>query len=794
MVKILPINRLKFIETNQIKSNPIKSSAVSQPISAVTCVGSAVLAGVSTFLKDFNKTVDEDNYFQLKMNPETDKHFEPDVFQKAAAMNLYLGNDVLVTAPTGTGKTAIAEYIITKNLKENKRTFYTTPLKALSNQKFREFLDIYGSDNVGILTGDTKVNIDAPVVVMTTEVYRNMVVSQYFNLENPNKNILENNLGTVVFDELQNLGDVDRGGIWELSIMLTPKDVQMLSLSATIGNNKEINDWMALTRGRKGVYVTPAEGYLPDKTKEKQTVLIDVPSKNRHVPLTFDIMSAPAEIKIPKGRSKKEQIKAKRDGAVKAGTIYAKPSQEIYKDITRKLNKDEKLPALYFIYNKKECRRLLGYLASEAEMLTTKEERTEIEKTIKQYKKQGIYLGKSLKTDALMKGYAVHNAGLLPSQKQLIEELFQRKLLKVVLATDTLSAGINMPAKTVVISSPRKPASTSDGGPDHRRNQTPNEFHQTSGRAGRRGIDTEGLCMVISCNQPQTRIYQQLISQPSNPLVSNIDIDYSFIANYTSEYLDTELLKDLLSKSLYTYNSNHSFSKDKLNELMNRYCVRRDILYKYGYIDNNGRLTTKGELIKDLNGYEQIPIINMVYNKDFARLDAVQLAGIIGGLANIEYSTGINEGVNNGVNSGVNVGANSVDLDFIQIAGKSFYEVKDYEKRSASLYPEREMGVNGNIIEHVYKWAELNSHHGDSRDNWENLYEGDLKCSIKDEGSLFREISTAIDLMKQLSTVAKKGEAISETKEDKAYYSYLAEKLQEGIFLLQREPVIEDAV
>lgn len=788
MVKIIPVSSTGFNNLKKTaKGNQPVNHAISQAVSNTIGVCAAA-AGISTFLRDFNITSDEENYFQLKLNSKTGKHFEPDVFQRAAAMNLYLGNDVLVTAPTGTGKTAIAEYIITKNLKENKRTFYTTPLKALSNEKFRDFSNIYGEENVGLLTGDTKINTDAPIIIMTTEVYRNMAASGYFSLENPNKKLLDNNLGTVIFDELQYLGDVDRGGVWEQSIMFTPKNVQILSLSATIGNNGEINNWIASTKGRKGISVTPEANYLPNQSVQRETVLIDVPSKNRHVPLTFDIASAAAEIKIPRGRSKKEQIRAKQEGAATINTIYAKPDYLAYKDITRNLNKTGKLPAIYFIFSKKECRKLLGYLSTDGEGLTTKEERVEIEKIIKQYKNEGIYLGRSLNIDALMKGYAIHNAGLLPSQKKLIEELFQKKLIKVVLATETLSAGINMPAKTTLISSPRKPASTSDGGSDHKRNLSSNEFHQMAGRAGRRGIDTEGFCMPVSCNLAQMCLYQQLINNSSNPLESNLDVDYSFIANYTSEYFNEEVLEKTLARAFYTHNPDGSLNVNKLNELMERYRVRRDILSSENYIDEKGKLTTKGELIKSLNGYEQIPIINIIDNKELRNLDAMQIAGIIGGLANIEYST---KGEFPEKPFGVGV---SVDMDFINASLKSYYEVKDYQKLSYALYPDREITVNGSTIEHVYRWAELNRHHGSSRDNWENLYEGDLRPTIKDEGTLFKEIASAIDLMKQLCTVAEKGEEYSVKKEDKEYYRDLADKLREGISLLQREPVVEDSV
>ena len=247
---------------------------------------------------DFDRTV-EANYFKLP------KGAKPDVFQLAAAQNILLDNDVLVTAPTGTGKTAIAHYAIGKNLRDGKKTFYTTPLKALSNEKYRDFQRIYGEDNVGILTGDVKINGEAPIVVMTTEVYRNMLFGEHFG----KRNDLLDNLKTVIFDELHYLGDVDRGGIWEQSIFLSRPETQLLSLSATIGNNKDIVGWMSkikeeekpeiVSGSNKELAKYRANEYLPI-----HTVLIDVPSSNRHVPLEFENINV-EDLTKPQAKNKK---------------------------------------------------------------------------------------------------------------------------------------------------------------------------------------------------------------------------------------------------------------------------------------------------------------------------------------------------------------------------------------------------------------------------------------------------------------------------------------------------------
>src|SRR5574344_1208206 len=407
---MLKIENVKFTtQPKLVKSKEKNDLAVSNPTVLnkpdLKNIGlhSYNMTGIS-FKGDYYKTLSE-NYFKL---PETAK---PDMFQKAAASKLYLGEDVLVTAPTGTGKTAIAYYVISKNLQEGKKTFYTTPLKALSNEKYRSFQKTYGKENVGLLTGDTKINAQAPIVVMTTEVYRNMVMADKFK----NKNEMLNNLKTVVFDELHYLGDVDRGGIWEQSIILSDKDTQLLSLSATIGNKENITNWMALVKGKK-------------------TELVDVPSERRHVPLYFSHVRTEAKQEKKSGKRGK--------GTSSLGGRTPQISQKSYVQTVNRLSKKDQLPAIIFVFSKKESNKILNTFEDFGSQLSTKEEMKEISEIIKRYEKEGKYLGESLKKDALMKGYAIHNSGLLPTQKELVEELFQKKLVKVVLATETLSAGM----------------------------------------------------------------------------------------------------------------------------------------------------------------------------------------------------------------------------------------------------------------------------------------------------------------------------------------------------------------
>jgi superfamily II RNA helicase len=772
------INNLKPIKSNNIKS--FTTSVINKPSNKLVNIASVgtIVGMVSTFLQDYKSTVEDKNYFQLKTNEETQKPYKPDVFQNAAGMNLYLGNDVLVTAPTGTGKTAIAEYVISKNLNDGKRTFYTTPLKALSNEKFLDFSRIYGEENVGLITGDTKVNKDAPIIVMTTEVYRNMAATDKFDFDkNDEKKGIPNNVKTVIFDELQYLGDVDRGGIWEQSIMFTPKDIQILSLSATIANNEEINNWIAFTKGRNGISVTPDSQYIPTNKKTKETVLINVPPQNRHVPLNFNIEHTAPEVRTLKNGTKAEKLKAKKESSRRAQSLQAIPRREAYKSLTAKLNQEGKLPAIYFVFNKKESKKLLKYLSTESELLTTEKEQKEIQNIIDNYEREGIYLGESLDVDAIKKGYALHNSGLLPTQKRLVEELFQKKLIKVVIATETLSAGINMPAKTTVISAPRKPSSTSDNMNDGKRALSPNEFHQMAGRAGRRGIDTQGFCYPLSCNNAQTNFYNELINSPSNNLNSNLSLDFSFIANYLNEFRNEEEIEYILSKSLYAYKN-----KEKINDILEQFKEKTEILKQEGFVNFDNKLTTKGELLTLINGYEQIPIINLVTNYSLANLNEMQIAGLIGGMANL------NAQMKNDIPDKPLMFDKISDKEFELIAKQIDSNLKEYELEIQKISPEHKFSINTSTMEHLYKWAELNkTKPKNGVENWKELCIGEMKSSIKDEGSVFKEITMTADLIKQLINISELGGKLTGEK----YYAELGEKLQRTLDLIQHEPISE---
>ena len=265
------------------------------------------------------------------------------------------------------------------------------------------------------------------------------------------------------------------------------------------------------------------------------------------------------------------------------------------------------------------------------------------------------------------------------------------------------------------------------------------------------------------------------MESPSNRLDSNLNLDYSFIANYLGEFRDEEELKHvLLDKSLYTYNQ-----PEKEEELLNQFRVKKELLISEGFLDEDYKLTTKGQLLKLINGYEQIPVINLVTDRIFEGLSPRQIAGIIGGLANIEYSTK-GEFPQKPFEM-----KNMSDGIFTRTAQRVLEELKSYETKSSTLHPEQQLDLSPRAMQHLYHWARANETNDNGRVNWKNLYSGELRFSIKDEGSMFKEITMTADLIKQLIEIAQTGEKLT----GDSYYAELGDNLREALRLIQREPI-----
>ena len=448
--------------------------------------------------------------------------FELDDFQKEAVKCIDESKSVVVCAPTGAGKTCIAEHAIHKALEENTRLFYTTPLKALSNQKFYDFGRKYGEGNVGLLTGDTSINREAPIVVMTTEVFRNMLYNTNFGKVKDNLKDVK----YVVLDEVHYMNDEQRGTVWEESIIYCPPSVQIIALSATVANSKQLCDWInTVHSGTEHVYTdfrpVPLRYYYFDSSKPTEIL-----------PLL-----------TPEGRLNK---KIKPEKKMSFHSRQAK-RQNTVKDVINVLHKKEMLPAIFFTFSRKKCDENMEKCSNLN--LITNEEAKLIRDEINEFLKDHTYLENNKNLEYLYNGIASHHAGLLPAWKLLVERLFQKGLIKVVFATETLAAGINMPARTTVISAISK---RTDSG---HRMLTANEFLQMSGRAGRRGMDKIGYVVIMGTQFQSPDEVASLVKSSSNPLESRFSPSYSMVLNLLQN-LELDQAKELILKSFGYYSSN----------------------------------------------------------------------------------------------------------------------------------------------------------------------------------------------------------------------------------------------
>lgn len=448
--------------------------------------------------------------------------FELDDFQKEAVSAIDDGKSIVVCAPTGAGKTCIAEHAIQRTLQEDTRLFYTTPLKALSNQKFYDFGRKYGEGNVGLLTGDTSINREAPIVVMTTEVFRNMLYNTNFG------KVKDNLRGVkyVVLDEVHYMNDEQRGTVWEESIIYCPSSVQIIALSATIANSKQLCDWINTVHSKTELIYTdfrpvPLRHYYFDSSKPKEILPLLTPDGKLN----------------------------RRIRPEKKSNYYGKQAKKIntVKDVVSVLHEKEMLPAIYFTFSRKKCDENMEKCAQIN--LITDEEAKQIRKEIAEFLKEHSYLENNKNLEYLYNGVASHHAGLLPAWKLLVEQLFQKGLIKVVFATETLAAGINMPARTTVISAISK---RTDSG---HRMLTANEFLQMSGRAGRRGMDKIGYVVIIGTQFQSPDEVAELVKSHSNPLESQFSPSYSMVLNLLQN-LELEQAKELILKS-FGYFSSH---------------------------------------------------------------------------------------------------------------------------------------------------------------------------------------------------------------------------------------------
>lgn len=448
--------------------------------------------------------------------------FELDDFQKEACEHINTGKSVVVCAPTGAGKTVIAEHAIHKAIENNHRVFYTTPLKALSNQKYNDFATKYGINNVGLLTGDTSINRDAQIVVMTTEVFRNMLYGTNFGSVTENMK----NVKYVILDEVHYMNDEQRGTVWEESIIYCPTNIQIVALSATVANAADLTDWI--------------------NTVHSRTELVN--TDFRPVPLRFYYFDSSQPTAVLPLLTPSGQLNSKIRPEKRQFHRRGKPQQRsVVKDVIRALHTKDMLPAIYFTFSRKKCDEQMEKCASL--VLVTPDEQKRIKEIVDEYLAENPYLSKNKHIEYILNGVASHHAGLLPGWKVLIEKLFQEGLIKVVFATETLAAGINMPARSTVISSISK---RTDNG---HRTLTASEFLQMSGRAGRRGMDEVGYVTVVGTSFQSPEEVAELVLSDANPLESRFAPRYSMVLNLLQRFSLDES-KELILKSFGYFSSN----------------------------------------------------------------------------------------------------------------------------------------------------------------------------------------------------------------------------------------------
>ncbi len=450
--------------------------------------------------------------------------FPLDDFQVEGCKALEDGKGVLVAAPTGAGKTIVGEFAAFLAIQQGKKCFYTAPIKALSNQKYQDLKEMYGENRVGLLTGDTSINSEAPLVVMTTEVLRNMIYSKSHTLKD---------LGFVVMDEVHYLADKFRGAVWEEILIHLPETCQVASLSATVSNAEEFGDWLNEVRGSTEVIVSeirPVPLYQHVLFGNQLLDLFLATGKINPEIIRLEKDSY-RQVKIKYGASNKTNQRNWRENDRDSPKIR----QLDRADVIEKLAREGLLPAITFIFSRNACQAAVHQCLAAGIRLTNAEERSQIREIVFRATKNIpeedlMVLGFHEWLEALERGIAAHHAGLLPSFKETVEELFQLGLVKCVFATETLALGINMPARTVVLEKLSK-----WNGESHV-SISPGEFTQLTGRAGRRGIDIEGNAVILWNKDVDSSSVAGLASTRTYPLKSSFKPTYNMTINLISQF------------------------------------------------------------------------------------------------------------------------------------------------------------------------------------------------------------------------------------------------------------------
>ncbi len=499
-----------------------------------------------------------------------------DPFQQQAIEHILDGRSVIVAAPTGAGKTAIAEFVMAHCLEQGKGVIYTAPIKALSNQKFRDFQERF-PDRVGILTGDVSLNADAPLLIMTTEIFHNQILEEQTDFQR---------YAWIIFDEIHYLDDSERGTVWEESLIFLPAHMKLLALSATIPNGDDLVAWL------RSIHHFPLE--LVCET-------------HRPVPLHFFFQC--------QGRilDNLEQVKRLGFGRSRYGRKQPVTPNRVSALINH-LAQTQRLPCLYFAFSRKRCGLLAG-MVQHLNFLNT-EERLRIGEMYRQLCRQ-FDLENEGSAEALRplveRGIAYHHAGLRPTLKEVVERLFTSGLIKVIFTTETFALGINMPARTVAFDELRKTYGRFYSALRTR------DFYQMAGRAGRRGIDSEGFVYLrLNPHDVTWSELQRILTSSFEPVQSQFKPSYATLLNLYEKYGDR--LYDIYPMSLHYSQQQKQGQHRALEQMRNRI----GLLKRLGFINKLG-LTAKGQFAKGIFGYE-LPIAELYDKCLLDHLSAKELA------------------------------------------------------------------------------------------------------------------------------------------------------------------------
>jgi superfamily II RNA helicase len=635
------------------------------------------------------------------------KQFVLDDFQVKSIESLEKNHSVVVSAATGTGKTLIADYVINKYIKTGSKIIYTAPIKALSNQKYREFKEEYG-DKIGLITGDIVINQTAQVLIMTTEIYRNMLVTQ---------DEMINEISYVIFDEIHYINDFERGTVWEESIIFSPENIRFLCLSATIPNAQEFADWIISIKNHNVDVVTYSKRAVPltHSLYHPQTGFVSIDEfekivKNGRYKDVFGNLSFDNGSKFKKGKFNKP----------KQNKLISKSHIDLVKELKNK----KEVPCIFFVFSRRACEEKAKELkqALKENDFTTPEEKSEIIKCIRDNLDMQYAQLETVKLfrDVLPHGIAFHHAGLLPCLKFIVETLFNKGLIKTLYATETFAVGINMPAKTVCFSSLEK-----YDGYSFRYMKT-KEYFQMAGRAGRRGIDKFGKSIALidnHYNDPNKVV--KLMSKDVESIKSQYKLSYNTILNLLNNYDESTI--EVILKSSFDY-----FLRKKQNKnirIMASFQNSVKRLQKMGFVDNDKKITEKGEFARYI--YQHEILITELFDSEI--MDGLTESEIVCLLSTIVYEPRKNDNFYKRSN---------------QIYRQIYGKINDYVGMSYFARQKIDKLLLRKLIPITYSWA--NGAEFTEIMDMTNLAEGDVIRLFRQTVDFLRQILRATRSQKRI--------------------------------------------